>query len=118
MCFTNGKGSTKKAALTVPWVSFEGLFFLATIFLLIGTLVRKNSDADFSHYPNEKWFPITDDGGLPEGLLDKNTMDICDAQNELKAESLIDLNTGNFEKEYALFHMRRQSDKGNRLFPS
>ena len=116
MCFTNGKGSTKKAALA----SALGEFFerlSCNYFFADWYLGKKNSDADFSHYPNEKWFPITDDEGLPEGLLDKNTIDIYDAQNELKAESLIDLNTGNFEKGICALPYERQSDKETVYFP-
>ena len=43
--------------------------------------------------PNEKWFEITDDTRLPDGLLDDNMKAIYDPENELRADMLVDLNT-------------------------
>lgn len=50
---------------------------------------------DFVHYPNEKWFPIAEDNTLPEGILDERLYEFYDADKELVASDLIDLQSGN-----------------------
>lgn len=60
LCFTNGKGASKKAALASALGEyFERLstnYFFADFYL--GEQV---ANGDFVHYPNEKWFPIQGD---------------------------------------------------------
>jgi ribosomal protein S12 methylthiotransferase accessory factor len=69
LCFTNGKGATKKAALASALGEyFERLstnYFFADFWL--GETI---ANGPFVHYPNEKWFPLTEDDELPEGILD------------------------------------------------
>lgn len=53
------------------------------------------ANGPFVHYPNEKWFPLTEDDELPEGILDARLRAFYDADNELTASMLIDLQSGN-----------------------
>lgn len=97
LCFTNGKGASKKAALASALGEyFERLstnYFFADFYL--GQAI---AESDFVHYPNEKWFPIPDDGELPAGLLDDYTLDYYDPEGELSADMLVDLQSGNEER--------------------
>lgn len=69
MCFTNGKGATKESALCSALGEFiERLncnFFYNDQFFGLDV-----ANSEFVHYPNEKWFALTDDDSLPEGMLD------------------------------------------------
>ncbi|BDY93800.1 hypothetical protein MUTS15_24570 [Escherichia coli] len=47
------------------------------------------------HYPNEKWFPLTENDDVPEGLLDDRLRAFYDPENELTGSMLIDLQSGN-----------------------
>ncbi len=116
MCFTNGKGSTKKAALA----SALGEFFerlSCNYFFADWYLGKKNAEGEFSHYPNEKWFEIKEDSQLPEGLLDENMRAIYDPENELRSDMLVDLNTGNQNKGICAIPYERQSDKETVFIP-
>ena len=70
MCFTNGKGSTKESALASALGEFiERLncnFFYNDQFW--GTEI---ANAEFVHYPNEKWFKPGKKGALPKEILDE-----------------------------------------------
>ncbi|MCT7656617.1 YcaO-like family protein [Oceanimonas sp. NS1] len=109
LCFTNGKGATKKAALA----SALGEYFerLATNYFFADFyLGRDIAEGDFVHYPNEKWFPLTDDNSLPAGLLDDYTRRFYDPENALTADMLIDLQSGNEERGICALPFERQGD--------
>ncbi|MCS5961271.1 hypothetical protein LNP74_25605 [Klebsiella pneumoniae subsp. pneumoniae] len=38
------------------------------------------------HYPNEKWFPLTEDDEVPEGLLDARLRAFYDPDDQLTAQ--------------------------------
>ncbi|WP_173633608.1 30S ribosomal protein S12 methylthiotransferase accessory factor YcaO [Paramixta manurensis] len=109
LCFTNGKGASKKAALASALGEyFERLstnYFFADFWL--GNAI---AEGDFVHYPNEKWFPLTEDGRLPEGILDAGLRQFYDPENELNASDLIDLQSGNAERGICALPFTRQSD--------
>ncbi len=96
LCFTNGKGATKKAALASALGEyFERLstnYFFADFWL--GETI---ANGPFVHYPNEKWFPLTENDDVPEGLLDDRLRAFYDPENELTGSMLIDLQSGNEE---------------------
>ncbi|MFP1591093.1 hypothetical protein ACLB1M_09350 [Escherichia coli] len=50
------------------------------------------------HYPNEKWFPLTENDDVPEGLLDDRLRAFYDPENELTGSMLIDLQSGNEDR--------------------
>ncbi|MDX5626538.1 MULTISPECIES: 30S ribosomal protein S12 methylthiotransferase accessory factor YcaO [unclassified Brenneria] len=109
LCFTNGKGASKKAALASALGEyFERLstnYFFADFYL--GKAVAQS---DFVHYPNEKWFPIPADDTLPDGILDARLREFYDAEKELAASDLIDLQSGNAARGICALPFIRQSD--------
>lgn len=115
MCFTNGKGATKEAALASALGEYieriSNNYFYNDYFL--GEKISKD---DFVHYPEEKWFPIESDD-LPKGLLDKYTLAIYNPEGELKSKHLIDTNSGNTERGICGVPFVRQSDKKEIFFP-
>ncbi|GLR09851.1 30S ribosomal protein S12 methylthiotransferase accessory protein YcaO [Mixta theicola] len=109
LCFTNGKGASKKAALASALGEyFERLstnYFFADFWL--GETI---ANGEFVHYPNEKWFPLPDDDSLPEGILDPRLRQFYDPENELSASDLIDLQSGNADRGICALPFTRQSD--------
>lgn len=108
LCFTNGKGASKKAALASALGEyFERLstnYFFADFYL--GEQV---ANGDFVHYPNEKWFPIEGDQ-FPAGLLDSFTRKFYNPDGEVTADMLVDLQSNNEECGIVALPFERQSD--------
>ncbi|MGL5462243.1 MAG: 30S ribosomal protein S12 methylthiotransferase accessory factor YcaO, partial [Aeromonas veronii] len=108
LCFTNGKGASKKAALASALGEyFERLstnYFFADFYL--GEQV---ANGDFVHYPNEKWFPIEGDQ-FPAGLLDSFTRKFYNPDGEVTADMLVDLQSNNEERGIVALPFERQSD--------
>ncbi|WP_404340284.1 OsmC domain/YcaO domain-containing protein [Pseudoalteromonas mariniglutinosa] len=117
MCFTNGKGASKESALCSALGEFiERLncnFFYNDQFL-----GEEIANSEFVHYPNEKWFKLTPDDALPEGILDDYTRDIYNPDGELRGSHLIDTNSGNRERGICSIPYVRQSDGETVYFPS
>ncbi|NMP27109.1 30S ribosomal protein S12 methylthiotransferase accessory protein YcaO [Rahnella sp. SAP-1] len=109
LCFTNGKGASKKAALASALGEyFERLstnYFFADFYL--GKAI---AEGEFVHYPNEKWFPVPQDNSLPAGILDPRLHAFYDENQELTASDLIDLQSGNLERGICALPFTRQSD--------
>jgi len=109
LCFTNGKGASRKAALA----SALGEYFerLSTNYFFADFYLGKEiANGDFVHYPNEKWFPIPADNSLPAGILDKRLHDFYDADKELTGNDLVDLQSGNPDRGICALPFTRQSD--------
>lgn len=109
LCFTNGKGASKKAALA----SALGEYFerLSTNYFFADFYLGKSiANGDFVHYPNEQWFPLPDDDSLPPGILDDHLRAFYDPDNELSASMLVDLQSGNDERGICALPFTRQSD--------
>ncbi|QOL24824.1 OsmC domain/YcaO domain-containing protein [Thalassotalea sp. LPB0316] len=117
MCFTNGKGATKDSALCSALGEFiERLncnFFYNDQFF-----GEEIANSEFVHYPNEKWFELTQDDSLPNGLLDDYTKDIYNPDGELQGSHLIDTNSGNIERGICAIPYTRKSDGETVYFPS
>lgn len=117
MCFTNGKGATKESALCSALGEFiERLncnFFYNDQFFGLDL-----ANSDFVHYPNEKWFALTDDDALPAGLLDDYCLDIYNPDDELCGSHLIDTNSGNIDRGICTIPYKRRSDGETVYFPS
>ena len=94
--FTNGKGLTKDAALASALGEFfERLncnYFFADFYL-----GEEIANSEFVHYPNEKWFPFTNDQ-MPKGLMNESLWDFYDSNRELRASQLVDTNSGNAQR--------------------
>jgi ribosomal protein S12 methylthiotransferase accessory factor len=117
MCFTNGKGATKESALCSALGEFiERLscnFFYNDQFF--GTEI---ANAEFVHYPNEKWFKPNEEDELPTEILDEYTREIYDPEGELCGSHLIDTNSGNIERGICSIPYTRHSDGETVYFPT
>jgi len=115
LLFTNGKGASKKAALA----SALGEFFerlACNYFWADFYLGGECSQADFVHYPNEKWFPIIE-GKMPEGLLSPSLWDFYNYEDELHADAIIDFNSSNPQRGVCALPYVRQRDGESIYFP-
>ncbi len=109
MCFTNGKGSTKEAALCSALGEY--LERLATNYFYADYYLGDDlQDAPFIHYPNEKWF-ISHDGNWPKGLMDEYILNIYNQEGELKPYHLYDINSGNKSRGICALPFTRISDE-------
>lgn len=117
MCFTNGKGATKESALCSALGEFiERLncnFFYNDQFF-----GEDIANSDFVHYPNEKWFTLTEDDSLPDGLLDAHCLEIYNPEGELAGSNLVDTNSGRADRGICALPFVRQSDGETVYFPS
>lgn len=117
MCFTNGKGATKESALASALGEFierlncnhfyGGAFWGEDI-----------ANADFVHYPNERWFKPGRKDALPAEILDEYCLEIYNADGELRASHLYDTNSGNVERGICSLPYVRHSDGEVVYFPS
>lgn len=116
MCFTNGKGATKDAALCSALGEYleriSNNYFYNDQFL--GEVI---SEGDFVHYPNEKWFKPGPKDSLPKDLMDDYLLEIYNPDGELKASHLIDTNSGNTKRGICAVPYERQSDKKQVYIP-
>jgi len=117
MCFTNGKGATKESALASALGEFiERLncnFFYNDQFW-----GEDISNAEFVHYPNERWFKPGRKDALPKEILDAYCLDIYNADGDLRGSHLYDTNSGNVERGICALPFVRQSDGETVYFPS
>jgi len=116
LCFTNGKGASKKAALA----SALGEYFerLSTNYFFADFYLGKQiAEGDFVHYPNEKWFPIPEDDSLPAGILDQRLHAFYNPEQEVRASELIDLQSGNGDRGICALPFTRQSDQETVYIP-
>jgi len=117
MCFTNGKGATKESALASALGEFiERLncnFFYNDQFW-----GEDIANAEFVHYPDEKWFKLGPNGELPKEILDEYCLEIYNPDDELLGTHLYDTNSGNVERGICSLPFVRQSDDEVVYFPS
>ncbi|WP_374296358.1 OsmC domain/YcaO domain-containing protein [Acinetobacter sp.] len=117
MCFTNGKGATKESALASALGEFiERLncnFFYNDQFW-----GEEIANAEFVHYPDEKWFQPSKDDVLPPEILDDYCLEIYDPDNELRGSHLFDTNSGNTKRGICSLPFVRKSDGETVYFPS
>lgn len=116
LCYTNGKGSTKEAALCSALGEYleriSNNYFYNDYYL-----GEEIANADFVHYPDEKWFKIPADDSIPADLMDQTLLSIYENDGELKASHLIDTNSGNKERGVVALPYIRQSDKETVYIP-
>ena len=117
MCFTNGKGATKEGALASALGEFiERLncnFFYNDQFW-----GEEIANAEFVHYPDEKWFKPGAKDELPSEILDDHTLKIYNRDGELRGSHLFDTNSGNTQRGICSLPFVRQSDNEVVYFPS
>ncbi len=118
LCFTNGKGASKKAALASALGEyFERLacnYFFADYYL--GDDIAQ---ADFVHYPDERWFPLDkgDATPWPTDLLTAELKALYDPDNELRLSDLVDTNSGATSRGVCALPYQRQRDGQTVYFP-
>lgn len=117
MCFTNGKGATKEAALASALGEFiERLncnFFYNDQFW-----GEDLANAPFVHYLNEQWFKPGPRDALPAEILDEHCLAIYNPDGELRGSHLYDTNSGNTARGICSLPFVRQSDQQVVYFPS
>ncbi|XGA80678.1 OsmC domain/YcaO domain-containing protein [Halomonas sp. CH40] len=117
MCFTNGKGATKEAALCSALGEFiERLS--CNFFYNDQYFGPEIAGSQFVHYPNERWFQPGPNDELPEGLLDEHCLAIYNPEGELRGSHLIDTNSGRADRGIVALPFTRQSDDETVYFPS
>ena len=117
MCFTNGKGSTKESALASALGEY--IERLSNNHFYAGAFWGEDiANAEFVHYPNERWFKPGRKDALPKEILDDYCLDIYNPDGELRGSHLIDTNSGNAERGICSLPYVRQSDGQTVYFPS
>lgn len=117
LCFTNGKGATKEAALCSALGEYiermnNNFFYNDQYF------GEEIANADFVHYPKEKWFQPGPNGELPVEILDEYTRSIYNPDGELLGTHLYDTNSGNKARGICSLPFTRASDGETVYFPS
>ena len=117
MCFTNGKGATKESALASALGEY--IERLSNNHFYAGSYWGEDlANAEFVHYPNEKWFKPGKKDALPKEILDKHCLAIYNPDKELRGSHLIDTNSGNVERGICSLPFERLSDGATVYFPS
>ena len=96
MLFANGKGATELAARASAFGEFFerlGTHYFWTHFYL----GKKRGEAEFVHYPQERWFPHGD-GSWPSELLNPELHSFYNPDGVIDSSVLVDLNSGNVER--------------------
>ena len=96
MLFANGKGATELAARASAFGEFFerlGTHYFWTHFYL----GKKRGEAEFVHYPQERWFPHGD-GSWPSELLNPELHSFYNPDGTIDSSVLVDLNSGNVER--------------------
>jgi ribosomal protein S12 methylthiotransferase accessory factor len=115
LLFTNGKGASKKAALA----SALGEFFerlACNYFWADYYLGQQRSEANFVHYPNEKWFAFKD-GQIPRGLLSSTLWKFYNDEHAVSPEVIVDINSSNRSRGICALPYMRQRDQKTVYFP-
>ncbi len=117
MCFTNGKGSTKESALASALGEY--IERISCNHFYAGEFWGEDiANADFVHYPNERWFKPGKKDALPPEILDEYSREIYDPEGELRGSHLYDTNSGNVERGICSLPFVRQSDGEVVYFPT
>ncbi|UDG79976.1 30S ribosomal protein S12 methylthiotransferase accessory factor YcaO [Candidatus Steffania adelgidicola] len=116
ICFSNGKGLTRNAALASALGEyFERLstnYFFSDFYL--GATI---ATSEFVHYPHERWFMLTDKNTLPAGILDNRLHDFYDPNRELSGYNLVDLQSSQIERGICALPFNQQSNGKNVYIP-
>ncbi|MEQ1592223.1 MAG: 30S ribosomal protein S12 methylthiotransferase accessory factor YcaO [Thiobacillaceae bacterium] len=115
LLFTNGKGASELAArASALGEYFERLscnYFWTHFYLGADIASEKHA-----HYPQEKWFPVDGDA-WPAGLLTPELHAFYNPDQNVRADQLIDLNSGNAERGICAIPYQRLRDGATVYFP-
>ncbi len=115
LLFTNGKGATELAArASALGEYFERLStnYFWTHFYLGETLAERA----YTHTPDERWFPVVEDA-WPEQLLTPELHAHYNPDRSVRADQLVDLNSGNAERGICAIPYQRLADGKTVYFP-
>ena len=116
MCFTNGKGATKAAALCSALGEYlERLstnYFYSDFYL-----GQQIAEGEFVHYPTEKWFKAGPKDSIPSDLLDEHLLEVYGHNGELRFSHLHETNSGAVERGVCALPFVRQSDQQTVFIP-
>jgi len=117
LMFTNGKGATKLAAhASALGEYFERLS--CNYFWNHYYLGEQIANRAFTHYPRERWFPLTaDTTDWPAELLTPELQAFYNPEGNIPAEVLVDMNSGNEERGICAIPYVRQRDGAEVFFP-
>ncbi len=113
--FTNGKGGSELAArASALGEYFERLStnYFWTHFYLGETIANRH----YVHHPDERWF-IPDSDAWPQGLLTPALHGFYNPDENVRADQLIDLNSGNAARGICAIPYQRLSDGETVYFP-
>ncbi|WP_153110182.1 30S ribosomal protein S12 methylthiotransferase accessory factor YcaO [Propionivibrio limicola] len=119
LLFTNGKGASREAALA----SALGEFFerlSCNYFWSHYYLGEEFATHDFTHHPDERWFPLDEEGAgdqWPNELLTPDLHDFYNPEDSIAAGSLVEHNSGNVERGICALPYTRLSDGEKIWFP-
>ncbi len=117
MCFTNGKGSTKESALASALGEY--IERISNNHFYAGEFWGEDiANADFVHYPDERWFKPGRKDALPAEILDAYSREVYNPDGELRGSHLYDTNSGNTERGICSLPFVRQSDGEVVYFPT
>jgi len=116
LLFTNGKGASRLACLASALGEFferlSNNYFWTHYYL--GPVV---ADRAYVHYPQERWFDLTQDGKWPDALLNPELREFYNPQGSIDASSLVEFNSGNVERGICALPYVRQRDGAVTYFP-
>lgn len=114
--FTNGKGATRLACLA----SALGEFFerLSTNYFWTHFYLGPDTASQaFVHYPQERWFDLTEDGSWPLGLLNAELHQFYNPDGQIDCRNLVEFNSGNDERGICAIPYVRQRDGSTAYIP-
>ncbi len=116
LCFANGKGATKNAALCSALGEF--IERLSTLFFYNDFYLSSQWSSDkFSFFPHEKWFSLRASDQFPEDLMDETLLRVFNPNGELEPNHLIDFNTNDASRGVCALPFIRQSDQTKVYIP-
>ena len=116
LLFTNGKGASELAArASALGEYFERLStnYFWTHFYLGETIAQRS----YVHHPDERWFDVIDSDAWPAGLLNPELHAFYNPDDSVRADQLIDLNSGNAERGICAIPYQRLRDGKAAYFP-
>ena len=116
LLFTNGKGGSELAARA----SALGEFFerLSTNYFwthfYLGDAIANRA---YVHTPDERWFPLREDNAWPDELLTPELHVLYNPDEAVRADQLVDLNSGNAQRGICAIPYQRLADGETVYFP-
>lgn len=116
LIYVNGKGASRLAARASALGEFfervSNNYFWSHYYLGADIAAR-----DVVFFPQERWFPLTEDGAWPEGLLDDTLQAFYNPDGTLPAELLVELNSGRQARGICTLPYVRERDGQTVWFP-